>query len=174
MYKKILVSLRGEKKDRALLDHVRRLATQTGAQVTLLRIIGIADSGGGGLGKQFHLETGSSGWQRKNEAETYLSQLECRLRRAGLSVERALVIGTQSEADEIVNYAAKHDFDLIAMLSDSRPWYRRLLRSAQDDDVLRKATVPTLFVSDNIRQAPAKRTAPQANAVMAVLGNAEL
>lgn len=60
------------------------------------------------------------------------------------------------------------------MMSDSRPWYQRLLRSGQDDDVLRKATVPTLFVGDGMRQAPATRTAPKANPVMAVLGNAEL
>ena len=174
MYQRILIALSGNKEDQALLDHVRRLATQTGAQVTLLRVICIADDGGGGLGKQFQLEPGSSGWRRKNEAETYLSQLERQLRPAGLSVESALVTGTEPEGDEVVAYAAANGHDLIAMVPDSRPWYRKLLRSAQDDDVLRKATVPTLFVGDGSRKAPARRTAPQANAVMAVLGSADL
>ena len=174
MYQRILTALSGKKTDQALLDHVRRLATQTDAQVTLLRVIGIADDGGGGLGKQFQLEIGSSGWRRKNEAETYLSQLERQLRREGLSVETALLMGTQPEGDEIVAYAAAKGHDLIAMVSDSRPWYRKLLRSAQDDDVLRKATVPTLFVADGSRKAPARRPAPQANAVTAVLGSADL
>jgi nucleotide-binding universal stress UspA family protein len=174
MYRRILIALRGKGADQALLDHVRRLATQTAAQVTLLRVISVADDGGGGLGKQFQLEIGSSGWRRRNESEAYLSHLAGQLRQVGLAVQTALVIGTRSEADEIVSYAAEFGFDLLAMMSDSRPWYRRLLRSAQDDDVLRRATVPTLFVGDSARQAPAIRTAPEANPVMAILGNAEL
>ncbi len=174
MYRRILIALRGDGADQALLDHVRRLAAQTGAHVTLLRVIGIADDGGGGLGKQVQLEVGSSGWRRQNEAEAYLSQLEGKLRQADLAVEAKLVIGTRSEADEIVSYADEFGFDLLAMPSDSRPWYRRLLRSAQDDDVLRKATVPILFVGDGTRQAPVMRSAPRANPVMAVLGSTEL
>jgi nucleotide-binding universal stress UspA family protein len=174
MYQKILIALRGNGADQALLDHIRRMAVETSAQITLLRVVGVADGGGGGLGNQFQTEIGSSGWRRRNEAEAYLSQLEGQVEGAGLSVESTLVISTRSEADEIVSYAAEHGFDLIAMPSDSRPWYRRFLRSAQDDDVLRKATVPTLFVGDGTRQAPTTRTAPRANPMMAVLGNAEL
>jgi nucleotide-binding universal stress UspA family protein len=174
MYRRILIALRGNGEDQALLDHVRPLAMQTGAQITLLRVLGIADDGGGGPGKQFQLETGSSGWRRQKHAETYLSQLEGQLRQEGLTVEAELVISTRSEADEIVDCASRYAFDLIAMPSDSRPWYRRLFRSAQDDDVLRRATVPALFVGDCTRQAPDTHTAPRANPVMAALGNAEL
>lgn len=174
MYRRILIALRGNGADRALLDHVRRLAAQTGAHVTLLRVIGIADDGGGGLGRQFQLEPGSSGWRRRNEAEAYLSQREDQLRQAGLVVETEVVVSARSEGDEIVAYAAEFGFDLIAMPSDSRPWYKRLLRSAQDDDVLRKATIPTLFVSDGTQQLPVRRIAPRANALMAALGDAEL
>jgi nucleotide-binding universal stress UspA family protein len=174
MYQRILIVLSGKKADQALLDHVRRLATQIDAQITLLRFIGIADDGGGGLGKQFQLEIGSSGWRRKNEAEAYLSQIQRQLRQGGTPAETTLLIGTRSEGDEIVSYAAAHAFDLIAMLSDSRPWYRRLLCSAQDDDVLRKATVPTLFVGDGGRPTPVTHAAPAANPVMAVLGSGEL
>jgi nucleotide-binding universal stress UspA family protein len=174
MYKRILIALEGRETDRAVLAHVQRLAARMAAQVTLLRIIAVADDGGGGLGKQFQLEAGSSGWRRTNQAEAYLSQLERQLCREGLSVETALVIGTQSEGDEIVTYAAENGFDLIAMASDSRPWYKRLFRSGQDDDVLRKATVPTLFVGDGTRKAPVKRVAPKANPLMSVLGRADL
>jgi len=174
MYQKVLVALTGGEADKVLLDHVRRLAVPAGAQVTLLRIVGIASDGGGGLGKQLQVEIGSSGWRRKNEAEAYLSKLEGQMRSAGLSVETALIIGTRSEAEEIVCYAAANGHDLIAMPRDPRPWYKRLLRGAEDDDVLRKATVPTLFVGDGTRQTPAVRTAPQAPTAMAVLGSADL
>jgi len=174
MYRRILIALGGKERDRDLLEHVRQLAMQTGAELTLLRVIAVAEGGGGGFGKQFQVEIGSSGWRRKNEAGTYLSRLEGQLRHAGLSVDSALVISTRSEGDEIVRYAAEGGYDLIAMAADRRPWYKRLICSAQDDDVLRKANVPTLFLGDSTRQAPAMRTVPQAHALMAVLGSAEL
>jgi nucleotide-binding universal stress UspA family protein len=174
MYQRILIALGGKGRDRDLLDHVRQQAIQTGSQITLLQVIAVAEGGGGGFGKQFQVEIGSSGWRRRNEAEAYLADLKDQLLSDGLSVDSALVISTLSEGDEIVRYAAEGGYDLITMSADSRPWYKRLLRQAQDDDVLRKATVPTLFIGDGTKKAPLRRTAPRPNTVMAVLGSAEL
>jgi nucleotide-binding universal stress UspA family protein len=174
MYQKILIALGGKEIDGAVLTHVKRLATQIKSGVTLLRVITIADDGGGGLGRQFQLEIGSSGWKRKNQAETYLPQLERRLRLEGLCVETALVIGSRSEADEIVSYAAENDCDLIAMASDSRPWYTRWIGGSPANGVQRKATVPTLFISDGNRKAPVAHTAPKVNTMMAIFGSADL
>jgi len=174
MYQKILIALEGKETDGAVVTHVKRLAAQIKSGITLLWVITIADDGDHGWGRQFQLEAGSSGWQRKNQAETHLSQLECRLQQEGLRVETALVIGTRSEADEIVSYAAENGCDLIAMASDSRPWYTRWIGGSPANGVQRKATVPTLFISDGTRRAPVARTAPKANTVMAVLGSASL
>jgi nucleotide-binding universal stress UspA family protein len=174
MYLRILTALEGKETDEAVVAHARRLAAQMNAQVTLLRVIAVADDGGGGLGRQFQLEVGSSGWRRKNQAEADLSQLARRLGLEGLCVETALVIGTRSEADEIVSYAAENNCDLIAMASDSRPWYRRWIGGSPAGGVLRKATVPTLFVNDGNRRVPVTRAAPEANTIMAIFGSADL
>jgi nucleotide-binding universal stress UspA family protein len=174
MYRRILIALEGKESDEALVAHARRLAVQMGAQVTMLRVIAVADDGGGGLGRQFQLETGSSGWRRKNQAEADLCKLERRLGLEGLCVETALVIGTRSEAGEIVSYAAENNCDLIAMASDSRPWYRRWIGGSPAGGVLREATVPTLFVSEGTGKAPVTRTAPEANTIMAIFGSADL
>jgi nucleotide-binding universal stress UspA family protein len=174
MYGRILVALEGKETDEVVVAHAGRLAAQMNAQVALLRVIAVADDGGGGLGRQFQLETGSSGWRRKNQAEADLSRLERRLGLEGLPVETALVIGTRSEADEIVSYAAENHCDLIAMASDSRPWYRRWLGGSPATGVLRKATMPTLFVGDGSRSAPVTRAAPEANTMMAIFGSADL
>ena len=172
MYRKILIALGGKETDEAVLAHVRRLAAQIKSEVTLLRVITVADDDDPtGLARQFQLEVGSSGWRRKNQAETYLSQLEGRLRLKGLGVETALVVGSRSEADEIVSYAAENNCDLIAMASDSRPWYARWISGGPANDVQRKATVPTLFISDGTRTAPVARTAPKANTMMAMFGS---
>jgi nucleotide-binding universal stress UspA family protein len=134
----------------------------------------VADDGGGGLGRQFQLEVGSNGWQRKSEAEACLAQVEHTLRDQGLAVETALVVGTRSEGDEIVAYAAENGFDLITMASDSQPWYKRWIGGSPASEVQRKATVPTLFVSDGRRKEPARDAAPEAHPVMAMLGHADL
>lgn len=174
MYERILIALQGNGSDEAVLNHVQELAVQMNARVTALRVIAVADDGGEGLGKQIQLEIGSSGWRRKNEAEEHLSRVACRLQQSGLDVETALRVTTRPEAEEIITCAAESGFDLIAMASDSRPWYKRLFRNAQDDDVMRKATVPTLFIGDHSRRVPVTPITPRANRLMAVLGNAEL
>ena len=174
MYRRILVALEGKEADEAVVAHARRLAAGMNAQVTLLRVIAVADDGGGGLGRQFQLEAGSSGWRRKNRAEADLSRLERRLGLEGLCVETALVIGTWSEADEIVSYAAANNCDLIAMASDLRPWYRRWIGGSPATSVLRKATVPTLFVGDGTRRVPVTQAAPETNTMMAIFGSADL
>jgi hypothetical protein len=56
------------------------------------------------------------------------------------------------------------------MASDSRPWYRRWISGSPANDVQRKATVPTLFISDGTRTASVARTAPKANTMMALFG----
>jgi len=174
VYRRILVALEAKETDESVVGHVAQLAAGMRAQVTLLRVVTVADDGGGGLGRQFQTEIGSSGWRRKNEAEAYLAQMVYRLQQAGLNAETALVVGVRSEADEIVAYAAENGHDLIALASDSRPWYRRWIAGSLADGVLRKATVPTLFVGDGTRKARVVDTAPDENKVMAILGNASL
>jgi nucleotide-binding universal stress UspA family protein len=174
MYQRILIALEGKQTDHAMLCHVQQLASRTKATVSLLRVIAVADDGGGGLGRRLQLEVGSSGWRRKKEAALHLSRCAWWLRQSGLPVETAVVVGAGSEGDEIVDYAAENGFDLIVMTSDSRPWYQRLLGPAQDDDVLRKVTVPTLFVNDGTRKPQAPYGQPKPNQVMAVLGDGEL
>jgi len=172
MYGRILIALEEQKTDAAVLAHVKTLAAQTKAEVILLRVIAVADDDDGtGLSRQWQLEVGSNGWRRKNRAAVYLSQLERRLRQEGLQLETVLVIGARSEADEIIRYAAENNCDLIAMASDSRPWYARWIAGSPASGVQRKATVPTLFIGDGSRKVPVARTAPKPNTMMAVFGS---
>jgi nucleotide-binding universal stress UspA family protein len=85
-----------------------------------------------------------------------------------------LVIGSRSEADEIVAYAAEHGCDLIAMASDSRPWYKRWIGGSPAGEVQREATVPTLFIGDGTRAAPAPRTPPATSKMMEIFGTPSL
>lgn len=172
MYKQILITLEGKPTDEAVIAHTKALAQEISAKITLLQVITLAADGPGGLGKQFQTEPGSSGWRRKNRAESMLAKLEKRLRLNGLFVETALVIGDRSDADEIVAFAEEGNFDLIVMASDGRPWWQRALFGCPADGVHRKATMPTLFVSDGNRRTRVKmHESPPVNSVMSVFGS---
>jgi nucleotide-binding universal stress UspA family protein len=160
--------------DEAVVGHVWRLATLHRARVTLLRVITLANNGSEGLGRQLPIEIGSSGRRRRGRVSAYLARLERRLHLQGFCVETALVVGIQSEADEIVRFANENGFDLIAMLADSRPWYLRLIGGDPASGVQHKSAVPTLFINDGSQRVRATPRVPWASTMMAVLGSASL
>lgn len=174
MYRKVLVAVTDKEINEALIAHAKMLADETGASLTLLHVITIADDGGAGLGRQFQLEIGSSGWRRIRQAEALLPQLAGTLRYEGIPVETAVVTSTLTEAEEIVRYAGLHGFDLIVMTYDKRPWYRRWISASPAGGVLRRSALPTLLVGGGGSEAPAEQASPEANPVMALLGSATL
>jgi len=175
MYEHILIALEGKPTDEAAIAHALAIARQISAKITLLRVITVAADGPGGLGKQFQTEPGSSGWRRKNQAEEALAKLEKRMQMFGLFVEVALVVGDRSEDDEIVAYAIEGNCDLIVMAADGRPWWQRALFGCPAEGVQRKATVPTLFVSDGSRRARVRtREKMPLNPTMAALGSGSI
>lgn len=175
MYESILVALEGKPSDEAAISHAADLSRQIDAKLTLLRVITVAADGPGGLGKQFQTEPGSNGWRRKNQAEDSLASLDANLEISGLTVETALIVGDRSEADEIVAFAEEGDFDLIVMAADGRPLWQRTLFGAPAEPVQRKASVPTLFVSDGSRrERVVRREKMPMNKTMAVLGSPAL
>lgn len=173
MYQRILIALEGKPTDEAALAHATALSRQVAAKITLLRVITVAADGPGGLGKQFQTEPGSNGWRRKNQAQETLALLESRLQLSGLAVETALTVGDRSEADEIVAFAQEGDFDLVVMAADGRPLWQRVLFGAPAEAVQRKASMPTLFVSDGTRrQRVVRREKVAVNPTMAAFGSA--
>lgn len=174
MYKKILTVLDMKDSDENVVAHVQRLAQQLMAEVTLVRVITVADDGGAGLGRQFQLEEGSRGWRKRLEAERCLPQFKLRMCQLGVNADAELVIGGRSEGEEIVIYAAENNCDLIVMANDPRPWYTRWIGGSPASEVLRKSTVPTLFINDGSKKVCKKQAAPKDNKMMAVFGSGDL
>ncbi len=175
MYKQILIALEGQPTDEAAINHAMILAREISARVTLLWVVAIAAEGPSGLGKQFQIEEGSSGWHRRKKGEEILANLQKRLRLSGLHVETALIIGDRSVADEIVAFAEEGKFDLIIMAADGRPWWQRALFGCPADGVQHKASMPTMFVSDGTRrQKVVTRQKVKFNPTMAILGSPQL
>ncbi|HEY42969.1 MAG TPA: universal stress protein [Anaerolineae bacterium] len=174
MYKKILTVLNLKESDENVIAHVQKLALQMKADITLVRVITVADDGGEGLGRQFQLEEGSRGWRKRLEAERCLPQYELRLRQAGLNADAELIIGGQSEGEEIVIYATENNCDLIVMANDPRPWYTRWVGGSPSSEVQRKSNVPTLFINDGTKKVWEEQAAPKENKMMAIFGSGDL
>ena len=151
MFQNILVAIEGKPTDEAALAQATSLALQNAARVTLLQVIAIAADDSGM--RHLQMEPGANGWKRKNQAEERVTALERQLCAHNLSVQKAIVVGDRTEADEIVDFADGGKFDLIVMAADGRPAWQRALFGCIADGVHRKATVPTLFVSDGTRRA---------------------
>jgi nucleotide-binding universal stress UspA family protein len=174
MYRKILAVLSMKESDEIVVAHVQKLAQEVEAEVKLVRVITVADDGGGGLGRQFQLEEGSRGWGKRLEAERCLPQYEFRLRQAGLIVDAELIIGSRSEGEEIVIYATENNCDLIVMANDPRPWYTRWIGGSPSSEVQRISNKPTLFINNGTQKVREAQSTPKENQVMAAFGSGSL
>lgn len=175
MYRQILIALEGKPTDEAAIAHATALARHFSAGVTLLRVVTIAADGGDGMERHLQLEPGAGGWRRKNQAEATLAALEERLRKSGLTVKTALVIGDRSEADEVVAFADEGKYNLIVLGADGRPWWKRALFGCLADGVHHKATVPALLVSDGTRRTKvAAKHAPVVDPILAAFSRADM
>lgn len=173
MYHKILLALEGKPTDEAAIQHGVALALAGSVDLTLLRVIAIAADGGDGMGRHLQLEQGAGGWRRKLRAEAMLATLEARLQAAGVRINTALVVGDRAEADEVVDFAAQGDYDLIVMAADGRPWWQRALFGCLADGVHHKAAVPALLVGDGTRRAKVvARPQPVVDPILAAFGDA--
>jgi len=104
MYKKILVSLEGTENDKVILAHVRHLAKNVGAAVALMQLHRVIKDDDPFM-KSVQVEVGSSGYRKKEKAETYLAKLEQSFVQDGIDVSREFLVATEAEADAIVKYA---------------------------------------------------------------------
>ncbi|HET7011910.1 MAG TPA: universal stress protein [Anaerolineales bacterium] len=164
MYRQILLALEGKPTDEAAFAHAVDLAQRFSSRLTLLQVVAIAADEGDGMVRNLQLEPGASGWRRINRALANLAAYRERLRKSGLEIETGLVVGERSEADEVVDFVQAGRYDLIVLASDGRSWWRRAISGSLADGVHRKATVPTLLVSDGTRrQRIRKRQRPAWN-----------
>src|SRR5690349_21171624 len=104
MYKTILVTVDGKPTDRAILDHVKRLAKLTQGRVVLLHV---AD---GWAARTY----GSDAVSREIAEDTaYLKTICAEMQAAGIPTEAELAFG--DPAKEIVKWVQQKGCDLVAM-----------------------------------------------------------
>ncbi|MCX8117962.1 MAG: universal stress protein [Desulfobacterota bacterium] len=134
--KKILVPLDGSSCAENVLPAVERLASELKASLSLLRVA-LASTFPG-------IDPTEAQLKAVREAETYLLEVEERLRAKGFEVDSHVRYG--NDAEEIVEHAAQNDIDLIAMTTHGRSGVKRFLLGSVAEKVLRHATKPIFLI----------------------------
>jgi nucleotide-binding universal stress UspA family protein len=146
MYKKVLVPLEGTENDKVILAHVRRLAKNVGAAVVLMQIHRVVKDDDPFM-KSVQIEVGSSGYLKKERAETYLAELEQSLLQDGIKVSKEFIVAEEAEADAIVKYAEEKECDLIALANQQSVGVGRWFFLNIEEKVKRRSSLPVLLVA---------------------------
>jgi nucleotide-binding universal stress UspA family protein len=147
MYQRVLVPLEKEGGAEGHLQHALTLASNFGAEVILLRVVTVIPSNEYVL-QRIQVEDGSSGAQRKREAEDYLARLEARLHDQGVAIEPVVMISDKGEDEAIVEYATQSKCDLIVLPNQHRSLVSRWLQGNVAAKVQRRSHIPILLVRE--------------------------
>jgi nucleotide-binding universal stress UspA family protein len=146
MYKKILVPLEGTENDKVILEHVRHLAKNVGAAVVLMQLHRVIKDDDPFI-KGIQTEIGSSGYIKKEKAETYLADLEQSFLQDGIDAAKEFIVTAEAEADAIVKYAEEEQCDLIALANQQGMGVGRWFFLNLEEKVKRRSSLPLLLVA---------------------------
>lgn len=135
MYKKILITLDGTPTDRAIIDHVKQLATAMRSEVSLLHV---AD---GWAARQFGADAVSP---EIREDTDYLQKVRAEFESVHVPAHADLAFG--NPADEIIRWVKEKGCDLVAMSTHGHRLVNDLLRGTTVTKVRHNVTVPLLLV----------------------------
>ena len=130
MYERILVPLKGDSTDEAIVAYVAPLAQLSGGKVTLLRVI--------------HSHSRDEAAFFEGQARTYLDRQVARLAAQRVTAEVNVVSG--EPAASIVAAARELGADLIVMATHGHREVRHLLMGSVTEDVVRSSPTPVLLL----------------------------
>jgi nucleotide-binding universal stress UspA family protein len=137
MYSHILIAIEHSDADRTVLDHVRQLATLTGASLLLVHV---AD----GFAARYFDDLKLRESEEIKDDRAYLDRVCQDLLNAGFNVRARLAMG--DPATELVKVANDEGVDLIAMSTHGHRFLNDLLRGSTADRVRHNVTMPVLMI----------------------------
>ena len=135
MYEKILVTLDGTATDRAIIEHVKHLASVMHSRLVLLHV---AD---GWAARNFGPDAVSP---EVTEDKAYLQKVLDELQAAGIPTEAELAFG--KPVDEIVKWVREKGCDLVAMSTHGHRFLGDLFRGTTATRVQHRVSVPVLLL----------------------------
>ena len=146
----IIVPLDGSKLAESILPHVEAIAKSRGSGTIDVILVGVCEAPsinsdypeGMAVSWEDHVEQEVA--QCQVGSKQYLSDIERRLRQAGIKVKQETLVGRV--ADEIVDLAARTPSSLIAMSTHGRSGVGRWVYGSVAEKVLNGASSPILLV----------------------------
>ncbi|HVU32121.1 MAG TPA: universal stress protein [Opitutaceae bacterium] len=135
MYKTILVTLEATPTDRAVIDHVKRLAAIMQSRVVLIHV---AD---GWAARQYGSDAVSP---EVTQDRAYLEGVRNEFQTAGIDAEAELAFGEPGR--EIIRWIDQKGCDLVAMSTHGHRFVGDLFLGSTSRDVRHGSTVPMLLV----------------------------
>ena len=130
MYERILVPLKWDAGDEAVLEHAGSMALATGGRVTLLHVV--------------HSHSRDEAAYRLQQAQKYLDEMAARLSSRGLQV--ATKVAIDEPAVGISSSAREIDANLIVMATHGHSEMRHLFVGSVTEDVIRQSETPVLLI----------------------------
>lgn len=148
MYDRILVPLDGSKLAECVLPHVEKIAKDCKVkEVIILRVCeppSILSDYPASMPTSWEEHVTQMTTYTQQQCSLYLGDVEKQLRDLGLKVRSDSRLG--NAADEIVDYAAKNEVDLIIIASHGRSGLTRWAYGSVADKVFRSTCTPILMV----------------------------
>jgi nucleotide-binding universal stress UspA family protein len=135
MYHTILVTLDTTLTDRAIIEHIKKLASCLGSRVVLLHVAA------GAAAKWLGAEAGG---EEVDKSRTYLDQVKAEFEAAGIQATTDLAYG--DPATQIVQWVSDNGCDLVAMSTHGHRWLGDLVYGTTASDVQHRLSVPVLLL----------------------------
>jgi nucleotide-binding universal stress UspA family protein len=135
MYNKILVTLDATPTDRAIIEHIKELATAMHSRVALLHV---AD---GWAARTYGADAVSP---EVTEDKAYLEKVRSEFQSAGIHADAELAYG--EPADEIIKWVEKKGCDLVAMSTHGHRFIADLFLGSTSRAVRHSISVPVLLL----------------------------
>ncbi|MES2413719.1 MAG: universal stress protein [Pseudomonadota bacterium] len=146
MYKRILIATDGSALSRKAVSEGLALATLTGAEVTVLKVVPrypVSYFEGGSAISSTQVAATEKQWAEA--ANAIVQAVKATAEAKGLKA-RAITKMSDLVAESIIATAKKHKSDLIVMASHGRKGVKRLLMGSETQHVLTHSTIPVLVL----------------------------
>ena len=135
MYETILVTLDTTPTDRAIIEHVKKLAALAGSRVQLLHVA---------TGVPAVVHGGQAAGQEVDDDSAYLNRVQQEFEAAGIPAKADLAFG--DPAKEIIRWVAEKKCDLVAMSTHGHQFFADLVLGQTVSKVRHSVTIPVLLL----------------------------
>ena len=135
MYKTILVTLDGTPTDRAIIEHIKPLATLMHSRLVLLHVAT-------GVPAKYHRSDATG--KEVEESKLYLERICAEFDAAGIPAKAELAYG--DPAKEIINWINRRGCDLVAMSTHGHQFVADLVLGTTAIRVQHSISVPVLLL----------------------------